>query len=328
MSTREDHWRARPGPFAAFALPSFGWLLVFFLVPLALIFAYSFGRNVSYTEVSTFETLDNYARIAEPALAKLMGRTLWLSALATAICLAVGMPLAMVIATAPGRWKPWLLLLVILPFWTNLLIRTYALLNILGTRGRLNETLRWVWTQADAALSALGLEGAIGARYVPIRFLGEEAGVVIGLVYVALPFAVLPIYASLERLDRSLLEASMDLGAGQWATFWRVLVPLTAGGIVSAAIITFIPTLGSFVTPDLLGRGQVDMIANVISRQFKRANDWPFGSALSLVLLYATFAVLALQAWLAARSRSVPARAQPAAEAQPAVGSPATAGSA
>ena len=301
--TPQDDWRARPGPFAAFAVPSFGWLALFFLVPLGLIFAYSFGRNLSYTEISTFETLSNYARIAEPALAKLMGRSLWLATLTTLICLALGFPVAMVIATAPGRWKPWLLLVVILPFWTNLLIRTYALLNILGTRGRLNETFRWVWTQLDSGLAAIGLEGAIGDRYVPIRFLGEELGVVIGLVYVALPFTVLPIYASLERLDRSLLEASMDLGAGQWRTFWTILVPLTTAGIATAAIITFIPTLGSFVTPDLLGRGQVDMIANVISRQFKRANDWPFGSALSLVLLYATFAVLAVQAWLAARSR-------------------------
>ena len=301
MSATQDHWRSRPAPFAAFALPSFGWLLLFFLVPLGLIFAYSFGRNLSYTEVSTFETFGNYARIAEPALAKLLGRSLWLALLTTAICLLIGFPVAMVIATAPARWKPWLLLVVILPFWTNLLIRTYALLNILGTRGRINETFRWVWTQADAGLTALGFADVLG-RYRPIRFLGEESGVTIGLVYVALPFTVLPIYASLERLDRSLLEASMDLGAGQWRTFWRVLVPLTAGGIATAAIITFIPTLGSFVTPDLLGRGQVDMIANVISRQFKRANDWPFGSALSLVLLYATFAVLALQAWLAARN--------------------------
>ena len=304
MSQPQDDWRARPGPFAAFAGPSFGWLLAFFLVPLALIFAYSFGRNLSYTEVSTFETFENYVRIAEPAVLKLLMRSLWLSLLTTLICLAVGLPVAMVIATAPGRWKPWLLLIVILPFWTNLLIRTYALLNILGARGRINETFRWFWTQADSGLTAIGLDGAIGNRYVPIRFLGEESGVVIGLVYVALPFTVLPIYASLERLDRSLLEASMDLGASQWGTFWRILVPLTMGGIVTAAVITFIPTLGSFVTPDLLGRGQVDMISNVISRQFKRANDWPFGSALSLVLLYATFIVLALQAWAAARSRA------------------------
>ena len=247
-------------------------------------------------EVDTFETFRNYERILAPEILQLFGRSFWLAGLATALCLVIGYPVAMVIATAPARWKPWLLLVVILPFWTNLLIRTYALLNILGTRGRLNEAFRWVWTQLDS----LGLP--VGDRFVPFRFLGEESGVVIGLAYVALPFTVLPIYASLERLDRSYLEASMDLGAGQWRTFFSVLVPLTIGGVVTAAIITFIPTLGSFITPDLLGRGQVDMIANVIERQFKRANDWPFGSALSLVLLYATFVILGVQAWGAARA--------------------------
>ena len=298
-----DSWRSRPGPFAAFAVPSLGWLALFFVAPLAIVFAYSFGRNVSYTEVALWETWSNYERIAVPSITSLMVRSLWLSLLTTLVCLAIGFPLALVIATAPARWKPWLLLIVILPFWTNLLIRTYALLSILAARGPVNETLRWLWTSADAGLAWLGFADALG-RYRPVRFLGEESGVLIGLVYVALPFTVLPIYAALERLDRSLLEASMDLGAGQVRTFFSVLVPLTAAGVVTASIITFIPTLGSFITPDLLGRGQVDMISNVIERQFKKANDWPFGSALSLVLLYATFAVLAVQAWVAARGRA------------------------
>ena len=298
-----DSWRSRPGPFAAFAVPSIGWLLVFFLVPLAIVFAYSFGRNVSYTDVALWETWSNYERIWRPAIWTLTSRTLWLSLLTTLICLAVGFPVALVIATAPAKWKPWLLLVVILPFWTNLLIRTYALLSILAARGSLNNAIGAVHGWLDGALTAVGLPDLLDDRYRPIRFLGEESGVLIGLVYVALPFTVLPIYASLERLDRSLLEASMDLGAGQLRTFFAVLVPLTAAGIVTASIITFIPTLGSFITPDLLGRGQVDMISNVIERQFKKANDWPFGSALSLVLLYATFVVLAAQAWFAARSR-------------------------
>ena len=298
-----DSWRSRPGPFAAFAVPSIGWLLVFFLVPLGIVFAYSFGRNVSFTEVALWETWSNYERIWRPAIWTLMSRSLWLSLLTTLICLAVGFPVALVIATAPAKWKPWLLLIVILPFWTNLLIRTYALLSILAARGSLNNAIGWVHGLLDGALTGIGLPDLLDDRYRPIRFLGEESGVLIGLVYVALPFTVLPIYASLERLDRSLLEASMDLGAGQLRTFAFVLVPLTAAGIVTASIITFIPTLGSFITPDLLGRGQVDMISNVIERQFKKANDWPFGSALSLVLLYATFIVLAAQAWIAARSR-------------------------
>jgi len=202
---------------------------------------------------------------------------------------------ALVIATAEAKWKPWLLLIIILPFWTNLLIRTYALLNILGARGQINDALAAIWTAANSVLTSIGLEGLIGERFVPIRFLGEEIGVIIGLVYVALPFTVLPIYSALERLDKSYLEASLDLGAGQIRTFFLVLLPLTAAGVITAAIITFIPTLGSFLTPDLLGRGQVDMIANVNERQFKKANDWPFGSALSLFLLYVTFIILAVR---------------------------------
>ncbi len=293
-----ESWRRSLPVFGAFAGPTTLWLLVFFLIPLGIIWTYSFGENVSLTEIETTWTLSNYARIFEPEIITLFWRTVKLSAIATVICIVVGYPVALVIATAEQKWKPWLLLVIILPFWTNLLIRTYALLNILGSRGRVNESLRWVWEQFDALFGALGIDGTfiLGERFVPISFLGTELGVVIGLAYVALPFAVLPIYSALERLDRSYLEASMDLGAGQLRTFFFILVPLTSAGLVTAAIITLIPTLGSFLTPDLIGRGQVDMIANVIERQFKRANDWPFGSALSLFLLYITFIVLAIRA--------------------------------
>ena len=289
--------------FLAFFTPSFGWLALFFVAPLVIIFFYSFSEVVSLTEVRTTWTLENYARLAEPEIVTLFVRSLWLAGISTAICLVVGYPVALVIATAPGRWKPWLLLIVILPFWTNLLIRTYALLNILGTRGRLNELLGWFWAKGDAALRLVGLGDLklLGESYEPIVFLGNWSGVIIGLVYVHLPFTVLPIYAALERLERSYLEASLDLGAGQWRTFRSILLPMTMVGVVTAAIITFIPMLGSYLTPALLGRGQVDMIANVIERQFKGANDWPFGAAMSLFLLYVTFIILALQAVAAMR---------------------------
>lgn len=293
----------RPLAFAAFAVPSLGWLLAFFVVPLAIIWLYSFGENVSLTEVRTTWTLSNYARILQPEILELMVRSLRIAAIATLICLLVGFPMALVIATASNAAKPWLLLAIMLPFWTNLLIRTYALLNILGTRGRLNELLGWLHAQLGALLDAIGLDSVawLGERFVPLKLLGTEVGVVYGIVYVSLPFTVLPLYSALERMDRSLLEASLDLGAGQWATFRRVLLPLALPGVVTATIITFIPALGQFLTPDLLGRGQVDMIANVIERQFKGANDWPYGSAISLVLLYATFLILALRAFNDAR---------------------------
>lgn len=298
-----DSFRTNLRVFLAFFTPSAGWLVLFFAVPLGIVFVYSFSEVVSLTETRLTWTLDNYLRIGQPEILTLMWRSLWLAGLSTIICLVIGYPTALVIATAPARWKPWLLLIIILPFWTNLLIRTYALLNILGTRGRVNDGLEWLWTQADGLLTLLGL-GAynlIGEEFEPIVFLGRASGVIIGLVYVHLPFTVLPLYAALERLDKSYLEASLDLGASQWRTFRSILLPLTLAGLATATIITFIPMLGSFLTPALLGRGQVDMIANVIERQFKGANDWPFGAAMSLLLLYITFIVLAIQSFAAMR---------------------------
>ena len=301
-----ESYRKNPRAFWAFFLPTGGWLALFFIVPLGIIWIYSFGENVSLTEIETTWTLENYRRIFEPEIMTLMWRSIWLAGIATIICIVAGFPVALVIASASPKWKPWLLLIIILPFWTNLLIRTYALLNILGTRGRLNGALKWMWETADGALQAIGLGDMhlLGEKFVPFQFLGTEGGVAFGLAYIFLPFAILPIYSSLERLDKSYLEASLDLGAGQFRTFFFILVPLAASGLMTAAIITFIPALGQFLTPDLLGRGQVDMISNVIERQFKKANDWPFGSALSLFLLYVTFIILAARSlYDASRSR-------------------------
>ncbi len=298
-----EDYRQQPKVFAAFALPTLVWLLLFFVTPLTIIWLYSFGENVSLVNIETTWTLDNYVRIFQPEIMVLLWRSLWIAGIATVICLAIAYPIALVIATAREDKKPWLLLLIMLPFWTNLLIRTYALLNILGTRGRLNQALEWLWGVANTAVNRIGLGGMqlLGENFTPLKMLGTPSGVIFGIVYVSLPFAILPIYSSLERLDRSYLEASLDLGAGQWKTFRYVLLPMTMTGVVTAAIITFIPALGQFITPDLLGRGQVDMIANVIERQFKRANDWPFGSALSLFLLYITFVLLAVRSFYDSR---------------------------
>ena len=180
----------------------------------------------------------------------------------------------------PTKWKPLLLLLVILPFWINLLIRTYALIAVFRTQGYVNL--------------ALGLTVGLG----PFDMLYNNFAVIFGLVYVYMPFMVLPLYATIERLDKSFLEASLDLGASQFTTFLKVTVPLTMPGIISGIILVFIPCLGSFLTPDLLGGANAIMIGNVIERQFKAANDWPFGSALSFLLMYATFGALALRSLL------------------------------
>ncbi|MDJ0684573.1 MAG: ABC transporter permease [Alphaproteobacteria bacterium] len=302
-----ESWRSTPRVFwAVFSAPSF-WLVAFFLIPLSLIWAYSFGEKTGIIDIAVTGTLDNYIRAFEPVYLQIFTKSLWIATLSTLICLAVGLPVALTIVYAPPKAKPWLLLLVILPFWTNLLIRTYALIAVLRTRGYVNFGLEWLYDQASWLFQIVGLGGLgaaiLGERFEPVEILYNNGAVLIGLVYVHLPFMVLPLYAALERLDRSYLEASLDLGAGQFQTFWRVIVPLAMPGIVSGLIITFIPTLGSFLTPDLLGGPDSTMIANIIERQFKSANDWPFGSALSFMLMYLTFGALALRAFLG-RGRS------------------------
>ena len=252
----------------------------------------SFGEKaivngeMSITEVDITGTLINYIRAFDWVYLTIIWKSVWVSALATALCLATAYPIAFGICFAPERWKPFLLLMVILPFWINLLIRTYALIAVFRTQGYLNLSLGWI---------GLG----------PYEMLYNNGAVIFGLVYVYMPFMVLPLYATIERLERPFLEASLDLGASQFQTFMRVTVPLTMPGIISGVILVFIPCLGSFLTPDLLGGANAVMIGNVIERQFKAANDWPFGSALSFLLMYATFGALAMRALFTRRSKGV-----------------------
>jgi spermidine/putrescine transport system permease protein len=280
-------------------------LIAFFLLPLAIVWLMSFAEKTSIIDYEVTGTLSNYLRSFNPVYLQILWKSLWISVLATAICLVVAYPIAFGIVFAPARWKPLLLLLVILPFWINLLIRTYALIAVFRTRGYLNFTLEWIWSAAKSASAIAGLEGLFAEEFVPYQLLYNNGAVVAGLVYVFVPFMVLPLYATIERLDRSYLEASLDLGASQVRTFLRITVPLTMPGIVSGIILVFIPCLGSFLTPDLLGGTNATMIGNIIERQFKAANDWPFGAALSFLLMYATFGALALRALLTQRSRGV-----------------------
>lgn len=300
-----DGWRDRPRVFWTFFLPPTLWLAAFFLAPLALIWGFSFGEKRGLVEIAINGTLENYARALDPLYLGIFGKSFWFAGLTTLICLAVALPVAVAITFASPRWKPILLLLTILPFWTNLLIRTYALIAVLRTRGYFNFTAEWLWEKGNALLllAGLGEHRLLGDRFEPFELLYNNTAVVFGLVYVHLPFMVLPLYAALDRLDRSYLEASLDLGASQIRTFASIVVPLAMPGIVSGIVITFIPALGSFLTPDLLGGTDSQMIANVIERQFKSANDWPFGAALSFILMYVTFFALALRA-MASRGRS------------------------
>ena len=285
-----DDWRGAKGMFAVLASPPVLWLAVFFLAPLAIVWAYSFGENRSLTQIAVTGSLGEYALAVKPLYLAIIGKSLWLAGLTTLICLVVGFPVAVAITFADARQKAWLLLLVMLPFWTNLLIRTYALMAVLRTEGYINWTLALAWNGVGAVIAL--------PAFRPLDLLHNNFAVVFGLVYVQLPFMILPLYSALDRLDRSLIEASLDLGAGHLATFARVVVPLALPGIVSGVIVTFIPSLGAYLTPDLLGGTSSQMIANIIERQFKSANDWPFGAALSFLLMYLTFAAIAAQAML------------------------------
>jgi spermidine/putrescine transport system permease protein len=287
-----ESWKSNSNVFWILALPGTFWLVVFFIVPLGLMFFMSFGEKavidgqVSITEIDITGTLANYIRSFDPLYLTIIWKSIWISALATLLCLVTAYPIAFGICFAPERWKPLLLLLVILPFWINLLIRTYALIAVFRTQGYVNLALGWI---------GLG----------PFDMLYNDFAVIFGLVYVYMPFMVLPLYATIERLDKSYLEASLDLGGSQFQTFMRVTIPLTMPGIITGIILVFIPCLGSFLTPDLLGGANAVMIGNVIERQFKAANDWPFGSALSFLLMYATFGALALRSLFARRSKGV-----------------------
>ena len=295
----EQSWKRAKAIFAIILGPPLAWLLLFFLIPLTIVWVYSFGTNVGLTEIAFTGTFSNYARAIEPLYVGIFLKSVGVAGLTTLLCLIVGFPVALAITFAPDRLKAWLILLVMLPFWTNLLIRTYALIAVLRTEGYVNLSLGWLWTHASGLMTMVGLSPL--TRFEPLELLHNNFAVVFGLVYVHLPFMVLPLYSALDRLDRSLLEASLDLGAGHVRTMLMVVVPLALPGIASGILITFIPALGAYLTPDLLGGPDSQMIANIIERQFKRANDWPFGAALSFLLMYMTFIAIALQAMLAKR---------------------------
>ena len=267
---------SRAAFWAVFTAPAV-WIMLFFVVPLSVIWGYSFGNTVGLTQVAITGTLGNYARVFDPIYLWIFAKSVVFAGATTAICLIIGFPYALVMTFASPRGKIALLLAIMLPFWTNLLVRTYALMAVMRTEGWVNR--------------GLGLVG-VG----PFEMLHTNFAVVTGLVYVHLPFIVLPLFSTLDRLDRSLIEASLDLGAGHLRTIFQVVIPIVWPGILSAVLLCFIPALGSYLTPDLLGGTDSQMIASVIERQFKRANDWPFGAALSFMLMYLTLGAMVWRA--------------------------------
>lgn len=243
-------------------------MLAFFLLPLLLVFAISFASRGLYGGVQWAFSLTNYTMILDPLYLQIYGRSVLLAAATTAMCLLIGYPLAYFIARVSRRWQGVWLLLVIIPFWTNFLVRTYAWMFILRTEGLLNTVL----------LNA-------GMIRTPIDILYTDWAVLIGLIYGYLPFMVLPLYAAMERLNRSVIEAAWDLYANGWSVFWRVVFPLTKSGVIAGCLLVFIPSVGAYITPDLLGGAKTMMVGNLIQHEYLVIRDWPFGSAISFVLM-------------------------------------------
>jgi spermidine/putrescine transport system permease protein len=248
--------------------PSLFWLVIFFAVPLLIVFVYSFLKRGPYGQLVWDLNLQNYVRFFDPLYLKIFVRSFKIAAITTGFCFLFGYPLAYWIATRPAKWRNTLLLLIMIPFWTNFLVRTYAWILILRDTGLINNTL-------------MGL----GLIHQPLPLFGNDLAIIIGLIYGWFPDMVLPCYAAIERLDFSLVEAAQDLYANEVRSFLRVIFPLTLPGVVAGSMLVFVPSLGAYVTPDLLGGARSVMIGNVIQSQFLTVRDYPFGSAFSFVLM-------------------------------------------
>ena len=266
------------GPVLGLISPAALWLLIFFLAPLVLVLLVSFGERGDAGQVVYSWTLKNYARffgkVGDRYLyVHIFVRSLGIALLNTLLCLLVGYPLAYFIARQAPNRRNVLLLLVMIPFWTNFLVRTYAWMVILRDTGIINNLFL-----------------TLGLIAQPLPLLYNQGAVIVGLFYGYLPFMVLPLYASIEKLDLSVVEAAHDLGANALRTFLRVVLPLTKPGIVAGSIIVFIPSIGAYVTPDLMGGAKVTMVGNLLQQQFLKVRDWPFGSAVGFVLMLTVLA--------------------------------------
>ena len=264
-----DIIRRRPGLQTLLLIfPSLFWLVVFFALPLVIVLVYSFLKRGPYGQIVWEFNLNNYARFLDPLYLKVFLRSFKIAGITTLLSFMLGYPMAYWIATRNRRWRNTLLLLLMIPFWTNFLVRTYAWVLILRDTGLINS-----------ALMSLGIISE------PLPLFGTDLAITIGLVYGWFPDMVLPCYAAIERLDFSLVEAAQDLYANEFRSFLRVIFPLTLPGVVAGSILVFIPSLGAYVTPDLLGGAKSVMIGNVIQSQFLSVRDYPFGSAFSFALM-------------------------------------------
>lgn len=260
-----------------------GWLVLFVFLPNLMIIGTSFLTRDDASFVKMVFTLDNYARLLDPLYFEVLLHSLNMALIATLSCLVLGYPFAWFLAKLPEKIRPLLLFLLIVPFWTNSLIRIYGLKIFLSTKGYLNEFLLW-----------------LGVIDTPIRIMFTPSAVIIGLVYILLPFMVMPLYSNIEKLDKPLLEAARDLGASKMQTFIRIIIPLTMPGIVAGCLLVMLPAMGLFYVSDLMGGAKNLLIGNVIKVQFLNIRDWPFGAATSITLTI-VMGLMLLIYWRASR---------------------------
>jgi spermidine/putrescine transport system permease protein len=269
---------------ALLVLPASLWYLVLLVAPLLIVVVMSFGHKSRLGGYDPAFTFDNYADALDPNRISPFVTSLALAVSGTVLCLLAALPIAYFIATRGGRRKSLLIVLLIVPFWTSFLIRTYAWLTILGPDG---------------------LGGFIG-RVIgddSFRILGTPAAVLLGVVYGYLPLMVFPIYVTMERMDRTLIEASKDLGAGRWATFRQITLPITATGLITGSILVFIPLMGEYVVPAILGYGRVFLVGNQLVLQFLESRNWPEGSARAVVLILIMLVSVVFYLWFVNRGR-------------------------
>jgi spermidine/putrescine transport system permease protein len=280
-----SRWRSRllTGVLVA---PSFIWYLVLLVAPIIFVLVFSFGTRSRTGGYTPGFTLDNYIGVLQPRAYDPFVTSLQLSVAGTLLCLLIGLPLAYFIATRARKRKALLILLLVIPFWTSFLVRTYAWLLILGPEG------------------IAGFFGDLTGNS-SFRILGTEPGVLLGLVYGYLPLMVFPLYVTLERMDRALVEASKDLGAGRWATFRQVTLPIALPGLITGSILVFIPMMGEYVIPQMLGYGQVYGIGNLLYSRFLESRNWPSGSALGIILVLIMLVVVTFYVWFTNRGRTV-----------------------
>jgi len=274
---RPPHKNKLRAPFAVLS-PVIVWMLIFFLVPMLLIIIASFFNKGDLSGINySSPTFSNYIKFLDGRYLKILFDSLAISLITTLVCLFLGYPFAYFVAKTPRKYRALFLMMIILPFWTNSLIRTYAWIILLRSEGIINTYLM-----------------NLHIINAPLPLLYNEGSVLIGMVYTMFPFMVLPLYSTIEKLDFSLLEAAQDLGAKPYNVFMKVTLPLTKSGILSGSLLVFVPTLGLFFIPDLMGGSKITLISNLIKNQFLSSRNWPFGSAISIIVMLFMFGLMNL----------------------------------